>query len=300
LEKYELPIPPGTRHDQLPGNSSRPIQLDNLFDRTYLKPLFLQVQCPSCQQKFRLDSRELEGTLPEFECLCCQTQFRMEVPIKNPSQVRTIEMEGSKTDRMIAESMRSALRRKSNLALDVKKCPKCSCLNPRSLTECMRCGIIFSRLEGLPLDRQVGAIPSLVRAWGDLVGDYQNLRKHFEFVDRCEDLNAVPYALKKYEDFKSVQPQDPIAQSMIQRVIIKQFSKMNDRHRNWLDQVRAWPWRRILKLGPVSVSALVAITGLVFPNLRNLVGVGVGAAIVTVGFVVFTHGRFDPKDFWAD
>ncbi len=284
MEKYELPIPP----QRMPGNSSssRPT-----FDRTFLKPLFLNVHCPSCGKKYRLDSRDAERSKPEFECLNCLTIFAFEIPVLNPNNIVTRAVEETKSSRKFSFSRRKGKTSPSQDPdlQDVKKCPKCFALNPKAVPECLKCGVLFHRLEGLPLEPQVGAIPSLVKAWQDLMGDYQNLRKHFEFVDRCEDLQAIPYALKKYEDLKSVQPQDEIAQSMLHKVLMRQFAKLNQ------DQI---PWKRILKLLPLAVSVMLVLLGLILPSFRNLVGIGAAMAFVTIGFVVFLTGRLNPQDFW--
>lgn len=243
-----------------------------------------------------MDCRDVEDSGAQFKCLCCEAHFGLKTPVKNSRDVKTELIEaGLSRDQFLA--------RQQKTVQEVRKCLKCAALNPKSLEECLKCGVIFARLEGLPLDQQLGAIPSLVRSWQELMSDYQNLRKHFEFVDRCEDLNAIPFALRKYEELKSVQPHDEIAQSMFQKVIMKRFANVSPEQWAWLLQVRrqilALPWMRILRVGPVVLGTILIFIGLAAPGLRNLVGLGVAMAFVTVGFVVFNTGRFDLRDFWS-
>jgi ribosomal protein L40E len=182
--------------------------------RNYLAPLFLRLRCPSCEKLYRMDTRDVKSSEPHFECLVCQSVFGFEYPTSSPLNVPT---------KLIRRSQ-ARLEGKDLRPMDVKTCPKCAALNAKGSEECRQCGVIFARLNGLPLDSKMGALPSLVKAWQDLMSDYSNLTKHLHFVNRCEDLQAVPYALKKYQDLKEAQPQDQIAQEMLHRVLMRRFA----------------------------------------------------------------------------
>ena len=237
-----------------------------------------------------MDVKDLEEISPEFKCSSCESHIRLKTPIKNSRNVQ-VELLAPGT---VATALKTLV---VNSQRDVRKCPKCFSLQLKNHDECNKCGVLFSRLEGLPLEQQIGALPSLVKAWQDLMSDYSNLRKHFEFVDRCEDLRAIPFALKKYEELKSVQPQDEIAQNMLQKVIMRRFSRVSPDQYPWVKLVMNWPWIRIGRLAPLLLAVILVAAGLAFPGLRNLVGLGVATAFVTIGFVVFSTGRFDPRDF---
>lgn len=274
---------------RVPSNSSEPSS-EPLFDRTYLKPLFVLFGCPSCGVRYRMDCKDLEESSPDFKCSSCESHIRLKTPIKNSRNVQVELLE-------LGVAVPPAKKLLVNSQRDVRKCPKCSSLQSKGSDECGKCGVIFSRLDGLPLEQQLGAIPSLVKAWQELMSDYSNLRKHFEFVDRCEDLRAIPFALKKYEELKSVQPQDEIAQSMLQKVIMRRFSAVSPDQYPWVRVVMNWQWTRIFRLAPLALGLALIVIGLAFPSLRNLVGLGVATGFVTIGFVVFSTGRFDLRDF---
>lgn len=188
---------------------------------------------------------------------------------------------------------------------ELKVCPKCQTKNPRLMKECLKCGVLFEKVESLPLDRQLGALPSLMKAWKDLMSDYENLRKHVAFVDRCEDLQALPFALKKYEHLREAQPQDAITQQMFHRVLIRQL-KNKAAKVSWIQQTSAKlnqmscqiNWPRVRKVSPYVISSLMITVGLANPSARNLIGIGAAVIFLTAGMTVFFKGRISISDFW--
>lgn len=191
----------------------------------------------------------------------------------------------------------------------LKTCPKCAAKNPRLSKECIKCGVIFEKLENLPLDPKIGALPSLVRMWQDLMRDYENLAKHLEFVDRCEDLEALPFAMSKYQELKSIQPQDSLAEEMFQAVWLKNFRhraekipgmrRLLDRTEGaWQKVVQALPWARILRFSPYVVSSMMILVGLINQGSRNLVGTGSALLFLSLGILFLWKGRIHWKDLW--
>jgi phage FluMu protein Com len=191
----------------------------------------------------------------------------------------------------------------------LKSCPKCAAKNPRLSKECIKCGVIFEKLENLPLDPKIGALPSLVRMWQDLMRDYENLAKHLEFVDRCEDLEALPFAMSKYQELKSIQPQDSLAEEMFQAVWLKNFRhraekipgmrRLLDRTEGaWQKAVQALPWARILRFSPYVVSSMMILVGLINQGSRNLVGTGSALLFLSLGILFLWKGRIHWKDLW--
>ena len=338
----------------------------NLFNRTFLKPLFLKCQCPKCLRLYRIDTRDLEfGTNfagggaaknsgaakidrggaskiggigaaknkrdPEFECINCNNIFAIETPIQDPKKIvtrllfRPQELLNDNIDQAsesVAAGEASENSKRSNsdsctfvksklkkiginskieeFGTEVKSCPKCSALNPKAFKECIKCGVIFSRLENLPLDPKLGAIPSLVRAWQDLMSDYTNLKKHFAFLDQCEELKALPYALKKYEDLKSVQQQDQIAREMLHRTLFRQFARKANNLSSRYPMVRFLsnlPWARIFKIAPVCFALFFILIGIFSQSLRNLVGIGVAIGFIYLGMMTFVQGRIHWRDY---
>ncbi len=252
---------------------------------------FFNVRCPACAKLFRIDAKTIHSTSPHFDCTTCKTRFTFDFP---PQQLHKIETKivSQKDVFQMADSVDQQAM--AETSTDLKKCPKCQAMNPRLMKECIKCQVLFEKVENLPLDRKLGAIPSLVKAWKDLMMDYENLRKHVAFVDRCEDLQALPFALKKYEALREAQPQDAITQQMFHRVLIRQLKKKAS-ELNWLDKVN---WTRVRKLAPFVFSAAMIAVGLANPAARNLIGIGAAIIFLTAGVRIFLKGRISIHDFW--
>jgi hypothetical protein len=256
------------------------------------------VRCPACAKLYRIDSREIHSSCPHFDCTACKTRFAFDFP---PQQIHKIET------RIISQKdvfqLDDSLDQQASKEL--KKCPKCQAMNPRLMKECIKCQVLFEKVEDLPLERKLGALPSLMKAWKDLMSDYENLRKHVAFVDRCEDLQALPFALKKYESLREAQPQDAITQQMFHRVLIRNL-KRRAGELTWVQKTRTSiqlasaqiNWVRVRKVAPFVISALMIAIGLSNPAARNLVGIGAAIIFLTAGITIFIKGRLSLSDFW--
>ena len=282
---------------------------DPLFQRTYLKPLFVELRCPGCNKLYRVDTRDMKSTTPQFDCVSCHTSFTVEPDPQAQAQnsVTTRRIQAKALDK-IRYSPSTKKLNFAETAEGVKSCPKCETFNPHLSEECHKCGVIFAKLEDLPLDLKTGALPSLVKAWQDLMADYSNVTKHLAFVDRCEDLQAVPFALKKYQDLKEAQPHDEIAQQMFTHALLKSFARKaavvaDNAKVRWLrenieslrEQVN---WTRVARLSPFVVSTILILIGIGNAGLRNLIGIGVSIVFIALGLTLITKGRLHWSDFW--
>ena len=107
------------------------------------------VRCPACDKLFRIDSREIKSSSPQFDCTSCKVRFAFDFPPISPHKVETK-----------AVSMKEVYQL-PNLPQDevdfaaiagLKDCPKCFTKNPRLVKECIKCGVLFNRLENLPME----------------------------------------------------------------------------------------------------------------------------------------------------
>lgn len=261
------------------------------------------IRCPSCNKLFRVDAKEIKSTTPHFDCTACKTRFCFDYPPENVNRIET-RVISMKDTFQLEDSVDQAE------VPELRKCPKCESLNPRLSKECIKCGVIFEKVENLqPEDAVLGAIPSLVKAWQELLGDYDNLKKHVAFVDRCEDLQALPFALKKYQTLKEAQPQDGLVDKMIHRVLLRKLKRKTDS----MSQVQSLlgkiatakefvnsrvNWVRIRKLAPLALALALILIGLSSSSARNMVGVGAAIVFLTLGIRVFLKGRLAMEDFW--
>jgi hypothetical protein len=189
----------------------------------------------------------------------------------------------------------------------LRRCPKCASWNLKSSLECHKCGVIFEKFERS--EREGGVLPSLAKAWSELLQDYNNLAKHISFVDQCEELQAVPYALKKYQELKDLQPFDEIANEMHKKVLVKNFAKksINRIKSQMLDSPRfllfknylvSLPWSRYVRLATWIIPVTFIIWGLLQAHLRNLIGLGVSFLFLRIALQLFIKGKITIKDIW--
>lgn len=254
------------------------------------------MRCPICAKLYKADSALIMSSNPHFHCQVCHTDFTFDSPPKHPHSVQTRPLK--------LPSKNPSFSKAADLDFNenhFRKCPKCQHVNPKNVDECSHCHVIFSRVEGLPLEPRTGALPSLMKMWQDLMSDYDNLTKHVAFVDRCEDLQAIPFALKKYQSLKEAQPHDEVAQQMFHQVWLKSLGMRAGRmaeasQLKFLASKVNWP--RVIKMSPLALSGLLILIGLFTSPLRNLVGLGAAIAVVTVGLRIFKSGRFQFDDYY--
>lgn len=271
------------------------------FTDSELRPVpnvSLEFRCPQCFKLYKVDPSHIHSSEPQFECQVCHAQFTFEYPPRNPKAIYTKSLSLPQVGKLNKKQTlrQSYAENSSNLVL-FKTCPKCLTKNPRGNEECFKCGVLMSKAE---IVSKVGTTPSLIKMWQELLNDYSNITKHMAFVDRCEDLQALPFAMKKYKELKEVQPQDSLADQMFNSVLIKSFSQKASevsKHPKvkWLFQI---PWNNVLRVSPLVFSFLFMLIGLFSPGSRNFAGFGVTLLVLTLGLAYFLKGRIRLSDFW--
>lgn len=240
-------------------------------------------RCPRCRALYQTSSAEITVKEPQFQCAKCQCQFSF--PYPSPMSM----LEGG-----VILPLESAVREKKILKDELRNCPKCGSLNVQSAQECSRCHVIFARIKNLPLDPKIHAFPSLVRMWQELLSDYENIKKHMDFVDRCEDLQAIPFALRKYRDLKEAQPQDSLAQEMYQTVWSRSLQRTTQSMGEWFSEqtlLQKIPWQALRQAAPYAIPSLIMIVGIFIPALRNLIGFGAALLFGVLGFQWFLRKK---------
>ena len=267
----------------------------------------LEFRCPQCFKLYKTTSSDIYSSEPQFECEICHALFSFAYPPANPKAIYTktltLPQVGRLAKKVVQNPSIAPAAGVSNPAKAVPElisCAKCGTSNPRGVQDCLKCGVVLSKAQ---IQAQHLSLPSLVRMWQELIHDYENLTKHMAFVDRCEDLQALPFALKKYKDLKAVQPQDEVASQMFKSVLFRVVSRQVGRVRQIpglraLSKIKNWPWDNILRTAPVVVGfGLVLAGGLKLAN-PNFVGGGVALLFLYLGTFYFAKGRLSWRDFW--
>lgn len=248
--------------------------------------LHFNVRCPGCNKLFRIDSKEISSSEPHFQCSVCTTHFCFDFPPANLAKIETRVVQRARVEEVQPEAV-------EKFPDNLKNCPKCNTPNPAKNVDCTKCGVILEKADQ--------PFPGLSRAWSELLADYENVQKHLSFVDQCEDLQALPYALKKYEALRQTQPHDPLGKKMATEVMLRSL-KRTAQGQKALESVQAFSkkinWVRVRRLAPLVAGAGFILMGLTNPDQRNLIGIGTSLIFLTIGFKIFLKGRIDLRDFY--
>lgn len=274
----------------------------------------LRVRCPGCNKLYEVSESDIHSSSPQFDCISCATRFGFAFPVENPASVATfvVQMTAQVEE---ARSFQQELEAQSFAALQQEiedksaekggnhACPKCGAINEKKNEECYSCHVIFARLEELPLDPTLKAQPSLVRKWKNLIMNFDNQSLHEDFLKSCHQLDALRFAILKYEELKSAQGgSDEACERMIFKahglLQVTLSSKTEGDLR--FTQKPAAPrqkWHKYVLWGPLTVSVLMILIGFFSLSLRNLVGSGVAVMLLTFGLIIFWKGRLSLSDF---
>jgi transposase-like protein len=285
----------------------------------------LRLRCPSCAKLYEVSVADIKSRSPQFDCLSCATRFGFQYDNIFSPQLETFvvssspEMEQARSFQQELEAQSfAALQqeiensaqengKKSNQKDSSKACPKCGAINEnktgKKMEECYSCHVIFSRLEELPLDPTLKAQPSLVRKWKNLIVNFNNKELHEDFLNSCHQLDALRFAILKYEELKSAQGgRDEVSEQMIFKAhgllqVTLSGKAEGDLRFQKESAVPRQSWYKYILWAPLGVSILMILTGFFSLSLRNLVGAGVSVMLLTFGLILFWKGRISLSDF---
>jgi ribosomal protein L40E len=257
-------------------------------------PDVLQIRCPSCTKLYELQTKDVRGHQPQFECVFCHCRFAFSFPPSNPYDIQC---------RVISHShMKRALEGKNLTGAEsayLKTCPKCAALNPLRSLECYSCGVIFSRVEGLPRDAKLRAQPSLLKKWKAVLADYENQELHEDFLQSCTAVQALEFAKDRYQEMISVQGIDPIGDQILKRIEgLKNETIIADQPMLVLPQAKVFQvLKRYYRAAPLLIGIFLVLIGLIGKTNRNMVGVGITVLILSLGVVYILNGKVRWNDF---
>jgi hypothetical protein len=246
----------------------------------------LEFRCPQCLKLYSVTSKQIFSRAPQFECAKCHCQFSFSYP---PEAGQRVTPKALATPQVLKLS-----KMEKKKSAELKPCLHCQSLNPRGASECYKCGVVFAKAQV-----STKTLPSLMKMWQDLLSDYSNMRKHIEFVDRCEDLQALPFALKKYQTLRETQPHDSLAQEMFSSVIVKSLARKSKKL-PFVHSFLQLPWANIFRISPLVCGGSILVVGLLREDSRNFAGAGVALLALTLGLAYFFTGRVRWSDFWRD
>lgn len=262
----------------------------------------LKIRCPACAKLYEVERSDIHSEMPTFACISCDSRFSFEYPPLHPDNVDCFLLPTKSAPAVSETSTQDIAQRQEVLEpaiAELKACPKCGALNGRRSKECYSCHVIFERLEGLPTDPSLKAQPSLVRKWKNLVQHFENEDLHEQFIMSCHELDALRFAILKYEELRAAQGGDPQCDRMIARVNSLMTVGLQQQLRQTAVKSPLRPkWQKYIYWGPFALSALFILLGMINLGHRNLIGVGVALSFMAAGLIVMIRGRISAADFF--
>ncbi|MNK07413.1 hypothetical protein D3C87_253270 [compost metagenome] len=264
----------------------------------------LKVRCPVCTKLYEVQGEDIQTDIPVFQCVSCDNRFAFEFTPENLENLENIAtFLVSAPEEAKVSAVANASRQESVVEVsaqqEMKSCPKCGALNGRRSHECYSCHVLFDRLEGLPSDPTLKAQPSLVRKWKNLLGNFSDEKLHEEFVLSCQALDALRFAMMKYEEIRTAQGGDVLCDQMIARINSLMMVGLSQKPLASKEADKEAPvkWRKYLFWGPYAISAILILAGMLNLGQRNLIGLGVAIACMTSGLIVMIRGKISVSDF---
>ncbi len=153
------------------------------------------------------------------------------------------------------------------------------------------------------------AQPSLVQLWNQIFEDYDDHERHEDFVKRCVELEALPYAQTKYQELKAALGSDDLCDKYLAQVEARLSVKADQRTQirqgqiptvdlqHFIVWLKARPWKKFLYWAPLAAGMLMVIAGFSNLGLRNMIGLGFAVAFLGYGLITVVFGRIHISDF---
>ena len=254
----------------------------------------LKVRCPSCTKLYEVESEDIHDETPLFQCVNCDQYFSFELTQDilindEPQNILTFAVNASRQAEPLLHTEPSQQ--------PMKSCPKCSALNNLQAQECYSCHVIFERLKDLPLDPTLKAQPSLVRKWKNLLENFDSVRLHDEFLLSCQQLEALPFAMSKYEEIRKAQGGDAFCDQIIAKIHSMLLAGLQQSPPPTTD-IKVRPrWQKYIFWAPYVISLVLIVFGMTHLSHRNMIGLGVALTCMATGLIVMLKGRVSLSDF---
>ncbi len=240
-------------------------------------PESMRVRCPHCRKLYLVQYTDIQESKPRFECVECHDRFWISLADMDFS----VEVDGLPLSMKEAPTIARG-RGSETGSLATEECPKCHKLTPRFASDCVHCGVVLSKTrksltfrENLPPHS-----PRLEGLWHKVIGAYDDINVHDEFIAAAESEKALPYAAALYAQMKKLMPVDETTLGRL-----KQIEAMGAAMAPTPEAVKSdvHPWRasRLWQF-PLFLGVLLLIVGLSAPAMRNIAGLGAAFIFMAV------------------
>ena len=184
-----------------------------------------------------------------------------------------------------------------------KDCPACGKEMIAGHSECLSCGVVVDRFQAkqqlTQTHESIGGIDHLTpidikkldRKWKQVVVNYHDQNGHEDFIKSCQANGALPFAVYHYTKMLEIDKEDDIAQIMRRQALSRLAVNMQPSGESTLDEKPVFRTIDILIkwanwLG-IFMSSFCVMAGILIPNSRNLVGLGVAALTLFIALYLY-------------
>lgn len=184
-----------------------------------------------------------------------------------------------------------------------KDCPACGKEMIAGHSECFSCGVVVDRFKTRELMTQthdaIGGIDHLTpidlkkldKKWKQVVVNYHDQKGHQDFIGLCQQNGALPFAVYHYSKMLEIDKEDDIAQLMRRQALTRLSVPMTPSGESTLDQKPVFSAVDIMIKWAIWIGIIMCtsciVAGLMIPNSRNLVGLGVAALTLFIALSIY-------------
>lgn len=115
---------------------------------------------------------------------------------------------------------------------ELKTCPKCESALEPGATECLSCGVILPKIlaqleDPMQADFKADLGADFVYRWQTVLSDYENEQVHWDFINYCQQFEALEFAAYRYRRLVDI-VNDDIAAKMLKRVEAMSIVELED------------------------------------------------------------------------
>ena len=251
------------------------------------RPEQIHIHCSECRKPFLLSTLGLPEGWNRFECNSCGALFQVQYPEclqSLPIIGETLRLPRSRNEGAHANpTPETRFQLKSEFPKGVGfegeaasfSCPKCNQSYKSGEKECLRCGLVFEKQKQ---ENSISASRRLRDLWEKVIIDYENLMRHQDFFNACQEEDNFAYASYRYGRILKAYSGDALARKMVRQIEEVSLVPMGLRGLKRKPQKK---WGAFfLSLMTISV-AMIGI-GFSLPQFRNMVGVGVAIIFLSL------------------
>ena len=225
---------------------------------------------------------DIRETRPRFQCASCHERFW----IPYPECLGQHEVKGLRLDQFEIK-LKTPIVEEKNEVDGINEgaahaCPKCHKALSETMEDCPHCGVLPGKYLSLKTASRIQGSERLSVLWKKIIDNYESETLHQEFIRVSTMENNLAYAGTQYAQLLKLIPQDDRAANMISEIEALVSVPITPTNKLRIHSTKQKTPRWVQ--GVFIVGAIIVFSGVFFPLLRNLVGVGAVLIFIGIGY----------------